>query len=555
MNVRRYRALNVVATGLLVLIVTSIVLFWARWGCESARYEMLPEQAREIRIEMPGFLRPKAAGAEPNAIPFTFAASMRPGETLAEGLGLRQYWNAHNLEKRDSRVVVWSREDMGLRLYYDRSLGVMVYHFSVPVPQASGRYVSKKVVHYAGPKGISDRPEDKLGRFHDPIVRLIGGDLERPVLYDRGLHRFFVIDWRGRTVQEGKPVAAGADRPVDFDWPRKQPACLRLALDTQEPHVTFGKEPDRTIVLDAAGNLRMLDLQTLEYAGLAGALPSPATLFPSYRRATPDDLFAYEVHPVFSSRGDVYAGCAVAALSRDAAAMRVEVFDANGTSIAARESLLPPDGVGVSGLGERRGSRSTVDALYFELPNAPVLTAAKFILESLHPPALLWLSYFTASSFEATSGYRSLFLLPNSFAAMSARDVGLWWLPRFVRALLFLLPGVVLGGLLSRLVSRDAQRLGMSTRARRLWMAATVVFALPAYVTFEITRTRVARVTCQNCGRDRRVDMERCHRCGSPWVVPDLIPPAWRVIGQPEEQPGNDPAPHSEERIPGKSEV
>jgi hypothetical protein len=235
--------------------------------------------------------------------------------------------------------------------------------------------------------------------------------------------------------------------------------------------------------------------------------------------------------------------------------MKLEVFDANGTTVAVAESALP---VGVDtggGLNARHKSRSTVAALYFELPSAPVLTAGKFILESLHPPVLLWLSYFTASSFEATSGYRSLFVLANSFAAMSARDVSLWWLPRFMRALLFLLPGVVLGGLLSRLVSRDAQRLGMPTRARRLWMAATVVFALPGYVTFEITRPRVARVTCQNCGRDRRVDMEKCHHCGSPWIVPDLIPPAWRVIGQPEEPPGNDPTPHSEERIPGKSEV
>jgi len=557
MNSQRYRAWNVVATGLLVLIVTLMVLFWARWGCECARLEMLPEQARNIRIEMPGFLQPRAAGgAEPNAIPFAFVATMAPRETLAEGLGLRQYWDAYDLEKPASHVVVWSRDDVGVRLYYDRSLGAMVYHFPVAVPQANGTHVNKKVVAYAGPGGVADRPEEKLGRFNDPVIRLVPGDPDHPVLYDRGLRRFFGIDWRDKTVKQGPALTGkGAAPVVDFGWPRKQSACLGLALDTPESHVTFGMDPDRAVVLDAAGSLWMLNLQTLEYTGSVGVLPGVATLFSSARRATPDELFAYHVHPVFPGRGDVYAGCAVAVLSRDATAMKVEVFDANGTSIAVQESALPDGAAAEGGLSARHGSRSTVAALYFGLPNAPVLTAAKFILESLHPPVLLWLSYFTASSFEATAGYRSIFVVPNSLAAMKGRDVDFWWLPRFVTALLLLMPGVVLGGLLSGLVSRDAERLGMPARARRLWMAATVLFGLPAYVTFEITRPRIARVTCQNCGRDRRVDGEKCHHCGSPWLVPDLIPPAWRVIGEPEEQICNEPSSRPEERISGKSEV
>ena len=86
-------------------------------------------------------------------------------------------------------------------------------------------------------------------------------------------------------------------------------------------------------------------------------------------------------------------------------------------------------------------------------------------------------------------------------------------------------------------------------------MAATVLFALPAYVTYQITRPKTARVTCQNCGRDRWVDREKCHHCGSPWLVPELIPPAWRVIGQPEEQACSDPAPRPEETISRESEV
>jgi hypothetical protein len=32
--------------------------------------------------------------------------------------------------------------------------------------------------------------------------------------------------------------------------------------------------------------------------------------------------------------------------------------------------------------------------------------------------------------------------------------------------------------------------------------------------------------------------MDKCHRCGSPWHVPELTPPAWRVVdGDAVEKP------------------
>ncbi len=51
MKTRRYSTLYVLATGFLVLFVTVLVLFWARWGCESARYSLLPEQARTVVVD------------------------------------------------------------------------------------------------------------------------------------------------------------------------------------------------------------------------------------------------------------------------------------------------------------------------------------------------------------------------------------------------------------------------------------------------------------------------------------------------------------------------
>jgi hypothetical protein len=141
-------------------------------------------------------------------------------------------------------------------------------------------------------------------------------------------------------------------------------------------------------------------------------------------------------------------------------------------------------------------------------------------------------SYLAGPHLEAPAGCRSLFLLPDSFVAMSARDVHAGWVGRFSRALSLALPAFLLSLLLAWRVTRDGARLGLSKNTRAAWVAGTVLFGLPAYITYRLTRPRVTLVTCTNCGTGRRPDRERCQRCGSPWVVPELVPPAWRVLDE-----------------------
>jgi len=95
--------------------------------------------------------------------------------------------------------------------------------------------------------------------------------------------------------------------------------------------------------------------------------------------------------------------------------------------------------------------------------------------------------------------------------------------------LLFLLPALAISGFLSRWVVRDAAVMGMSRRTRWLVGVGTFAFGLPGYVTYWLTRPRIALALCRNCGQGRRVDREVCHHCGSHWDVPVLGPPAWRV--------------------------
>jgi len=565
MKTRRFSALAAVATGFVVLLLTLIAFFWARWGCESVRGGLLPEQARKLDLDVASLIMPRM-NEEPNGIPCVVHAVMAPEEVSSESLGALRYLNARLPDAPYSRVYAWSVGDDYSRLYYDRSLGLIVCHFRTPVRQPDGTYLTAPVargprelvkeegVAYAGPKGMGDKPDSKLGRFTDPLVRTAGQNIEHQIVYDRGLRQFFALDWGEKMVRQGPPLPTNVAPPVDFGWAHKQGRCLNLYLETPEPLLTYGLNPDRVLVLDAAGSIRMLDVDTLEYIGSAGGLPATRTLFPSERRAKPDDLFAFQVLPVFVNMGKQYVGCAVAVLSRDATAARLEIFDVNGVSVAMADTFTDVSRAGTKGSPGRLHSVPTATALYLDLPGA-ALTAVKFVLESFHPPVLLLASYFTASRVEATAGHRSLFVLPNSFVAMKSRDVRYGPVRRFWTALPFLMPGVLLGVALSAAVARDARRAGLRARTKRLWIAATLLLGLSAYITYWITRPKTARVTCQNCGRWRWVNRETCHHCGSPWLVPELVPPAWRVIGQPEEQPCNDPSPRPEQTISRESEV
>jgi ribosomal protein L32 len=103
----------------------------------------------------------------------------------------------------------------------------------------------------------------------------------------------------------------------------------------------------------------------------------------------------------------------------------------------------------------------------------------------------------------------------------------------FLIVFLLMLPGILFAGLLGWRVARDAAIIGLSHKARRFWLAGTLIFGLPAYITYRLTRPKVTLVTCANCGKPRRPDTDICHCCGSKWDVPELTPPTWRVLNEP----------------------
>jgi hypothetical protein len=273
----------------------------------------------------------------------------------------------------------------------------------------------------------------------------------------------------------------------------------------------------------------LLDKQTLTFAGIAGRLPAPESVFPSKTYVTAKDLLAYEVLSLAFNTDRKYRGMFAAGVGREGTAMALAVFNERGELIKR----------GYTKSTDRRGRRNTPSskAVFWEVPGAPATTVAKYLLENLHPPILSVVSYLAADSFEAASGHRALFLLPNSFIAMEGRDTTGNFVGRFVIGLFLILPSITLAILLAWRVGQDAVAVGLSENAKLCWMIGTIAFGLTAYITYRLTRPKLTLVTCLNCGKMRRPDMAKCHRCKSDWHVPELIPPAWRVLNGTEQVP------------------
>jgi len=535
MNARRHNLANVLATGVVAAVLVLTGLFWARslWGTlrHNWRFHAVPE----VRV---GWSSPFLweRGNDPNlGAPYVLTARPLPDAPLRAGLGLVQYVLSRMPMGPESYVYRWSLHPDEDCLYYDRTLGQIVYNGTKKVTNLDGKPAIAHFSYYAGPEGVALLPDEKLGRFIDPIVDRF--PLRPLIVYDRGLTRFFAIDWTGQAVRKGPELPQdGRHRPVQIGMLEKNQQSLQVMFvqsdkDRSGRHIPasnfmVGPFPmtHRTPVLDASGRIDLLDMDTLELVRSEMHLRAPASLYSRGGIATPKEVAAYSVSPI-SSRPPggggtwTYAGCSVAALSRDGTSVRLDVFDPNGRVVASNETTVPQH-VRTGGGG---------------------LTLAKLALESLHPPIFLFLSYFPASQFEATAGYRSLLLLPDSFLAMKARDKEGRPIEEFFASMVFMIPALILVLLLAWRVDRDGGRIGLSKNERTAWVAGTVVFGLPAYITYRLTRPKVTPVTCANCGMGRRPDLEKCHHCGSPWVVPELVPPAWRVIGEPE--PAEDGSP------------
>jgi hypothetical protein len=503
----RHSRLVAVSLSLVVIFVMAVPLYWLRFGADTVIGLVVLETSGEATVALYREFRPTRNGYSSG--PFTVDAQIRSDDfpldlgcvhPLLRPLGIVSYLQA----KEPARGPIdlhhfgnyWG-------FYYDVRKGLFVD-------------CSTQGVLYAGPEGVDDTPAKRLGRFMSPIVcstrpsgPLAFYEVSRyyRTVFDPQSGCFYEIRFDERDVHKGLRLTDTAFRPVDplRSAPGGGICSLRCGYSPprdKEPPYAKDRTGDFQPVVDESGAIAVMDQKTWELFPNAGRLPRPRTFF-GRASSKPKDLFDYGAAVIVKRPGNEYAGLIAASVSRQGTLATIAVFDGDGRLLdeSRREAKFSPI----------------------------LLFTPKYLIESLNPPILTLASFFTAYSFEAGSTHRALFLMPNSFVALQ-RDRETGFIFQFLFALLFLLPALLFAGFLSWRAVRDARIMGLSRTATWWWGVGVLAFGLPAYITYRLTRPRVALALCRDCGRGRRVDHDVCHHCGSGWNGPVLEPPAWRIV-------------------------
>jgi hypothetical protein len=572
---------KVFATGFIVLVFMSLLLCYVRSICETSLLEGIPDDARKIEWSQSKIV-PEKYENDPNVEKHS-QVSVKTYNEKSLSHGIFNYFWVRMPGGCLSDVYFFMDDENNI--YFDRKSGLIVHNFNEEIVMPDKRKTNRRAQSYIGPEGMSGTASDGLGRFIEPIVDFrFQREMRGLIIYDRKLRRFFKADYTKEQIIKGPELAKDYNRyrPIQIGRLGKNFLSFPLSLNWKAPQIKVSKEdvegriygsenkpviPHASqyeagpyiVVLDESGLIYLLDRGSLDFVKIDGRimhfgrLPSPESYFGHRNRARPEDLLGYEVLPLslttyfFEDNTEVkkeffgepyipprypipsrierkYLGMMVASLSRDGTALALSVFDDKGKRIES----------GGSAFSRRKGqptsSYRSSKAVFFEPPWASTFTVIKYFMENLHPPILSLGSYYTAYSFEAAAGHRGLFLLPNSFIAKWGRTRSGNFVERLLFALWMIMPSIIFSIWLATRVNKDAVVFGLSSRARSYWILGTITFGLVAYITYKLTKPKITLVTCKNCGLMRRPDMDKCHRCKSDWLVPELMPPAWRVL-------------------------
>jgi hypothetical protein len=496
MNNSIHNLLKILSTGFIALFFMSILLFWAKKPFEAGLYSnSFDEKQNEISKTITGFVKDLDKNSTLGIERYIHwgSSTMCPGivHTGYEWMyNYPIYYLAAAFQDKSPQII-----------YYDKESGLVVY-CKVVLKDVDGKSKwIKEIFGYAGPQGISQTPDEKLGRFMNPKTALYRWSPDQVVLFDNDLSRFFLVKFKKKTVLKSIEFPAGDDRRP-----------LQIGLLEKNPMIRFDRpyppeDEKNTLVLAQNGTILKFNAEKMDYEGFAGYLPDKGF----YNRL----LLSYSCRPVYENKK--YAGLLVVGISDGIVSINITSFDVRG----------------------KRLKQEIISANTWNTSGGSSLWIAKYLLESLHPPILNLLTAYTAQGVDAFfNAQQSLFILPNSIVGMIQRNSDLrrpgQGVEFFFIRMIFILPSIIFSLILAWRVSWEARNVGFPKQERTYWVLGTILFGLPAYITWRITRPAVVQVTCQNCGRLRRPDFDTCQHCKSPWHVPDLTPPAWRVYDAPD---------------------
>jgi hypothetical protein len=537
--------IKVVTTGFAVLLITSTLIFWLLKIGQAAFYEeLVVGRTGKMSISPSGIL-PVEIESEPNVVKKSEIKGYIGDGAVYGTLGLMQDIVAELLSSElllepvqqlgTANVYSVSHDklnDVYKLIYFDKKLGLFVMcevYYSVSTGENGW---TKDIQLYAGPNGTGSVSSDNLGRFTNPLIDRSNQSFRSFILFDPRFSSFFKIDFEKHTVTKGpqikdhKPVAVGRIEKNEFNINSnfRWIPPLRKATEQEKTNDKILKftnyidgQPVQlvpidgfefqwldysadTLVLIALNDIYRLDKDSLELDGKVGALMDE-----NLEPIRPQRLLGYSVIGV-KGRGRNF-GAVVSQLSADAHKLTAYTFDDNGNFWdLQRYNILDS----------------------YSKAGGPLYLTVKYVIENLQPAVLSLISYFTVSSFEAGAGHRTIFLPTESFVGWHSRT-SIDSVSSFLMAFVIISPSLLLGAVLAWFIRKDAIATGLTKNAQTLWIIAAVAFGITAGITYLLTRDTTTLVTCSNCGKLRRPDMEICHRCGAGWDVPELRAVTWRV--------------------------
>lgn len=536
---------KVLTTGFVVLLIMSILIFWLLKISQAAFYEeLVVGRTGKMSISPSGVL-PKEIELEPDVVKQSEITGHIGDGAVYGTLGLLQDMAA---EIRSSRELSGLTRQFGTKsvylasydktndvhriIYFDKKLGLFVMcDIYYRVGSGENRWV-KDIRLYAGPNGTGPKDATKLGRFINPIVDYRTQNPDSFALFDSLHSCFFKIDFtngivvKGPKVTNHQPVAIGRIQKNEFNqigqfrWiPPLRKTTEEEYTNTKIKKFTTYKDdqpiqlvpvdgfdfhwldsPSDILVLTASNDIFRLNQDSLELDHLVGTI-----LDENLEIIGPHGLLGYSVINIKGQ--DRNHGAIIGQLSADAHQLSVYIYDKDG---AFRDL-------------QRYGILDS-----YAKAGGPLYVVVRYKIENFRPPILSLASYFTASSFEAAEGHRALFLSPESFVGWHSRNTA-GTVSSFLMSFVIISPALVLGGVIAWFIKKNTVSIGLPKQAQVLWTIAAVALSVAAGITYLLTRDKTILVTCKNCGKMRRPDMESCHRCGAGWDIPELRAVMWRV--------------------------
>ncbi len=560
---RNHDMARIFSVGLLTFLIFSVLLFGVRkileiplWnfiGNRSYWYGQLQVQAPFLEtgldpeVKIAGHASISAYISDRNSLGMSFALSNNLAESLT------QQHDHTLLEKTPTGTKIIDGQEkkykkMIGRIWFDAGQGLFVFKKFPEKSDQTNKEAqpeqAKPVNIYFGPNGAGEKPSSTLGRFHDPISAALMAR-EGIIVYERSQPYFYRIEVLEQKVTKGPKLPdktaylqlsclQKAPGIISLDWnpPYKVQENSAEQTDAHRKRVT-GLVPiemaipwqnwyadDFIPVLNEEGIIERLDADTLEITGSLGHLVTRG-----FNQLTqmikPRDVLAYDVKFVVA-RGE-YQGLAVACLDRNMQKAAIASFDNQGAKLQDNDSK-----------NKIRNSQlvnyTTMDIANTlkQYPMDSLYKVTKFLVEALNPLALNMISCYTAGKFEAISSRQALFFLSDTYTAQTVlRDDN--ELTAGLQLIGLSLPVFLYSLVLAWRVSKNARQVGLSRNMQTFWIIMVIFFGIPAYITYRLTRPEMVLVSCRNCGQMRRPDLELCHQCKSPWLVPELVPPTWRV--------------------------